>query len=291
VDPTPRTVTANGLEHAYLTEGDASAPLALCLHGFPDSATTWRLLAPALVDAGFRVVAPYLRGYAPSAVPADGRYQTGALSADAVALHEALGGDERAVLVGHDWGAMAAYGAAAHAPDRWRRVVTMAVPPASAMAGGLFAYDQLKRSFYMFVFQHPLAEMIVAADDLEFIDRLWADWSPGHDAADDVEAAKRCLRDPANLAAALGYYRAILGTTAPDPALADVQAATAAPTPQPTLYLHGRDDGCIGVELTRTAEAGLGPGSRVEVVDGAGHFLHLERPDVVGALVVDFLTA
>src|SRR5262252_8591367 len=108
-----RTVLANDLEFGILEAG--SGPLALCLHGFPDSAQTWRDLLPELADAGFRAVAPFMRGYAPTAVPADGRYQMGVLAADAIALHEALGADERAVIVGHDWGAGAAHGAAAAA--------------------------------------------------------------------------------------------------------------------------------------------------------------------------------
>jgi len=73
-------------------------------------------------------VAPFIRGYAPTAVPADGCFQLGALVADAAGLHDVLGGDERAVLIGNDWGAETAYGAGAFAPDRWRRVVTLAVP-------------------------------------------------------------------------------------------------------------------------------------------------------------------
>lgn len=278
----------NDVELAYLAEGPDDGPLALCLHGFPDSAWTWRFLSPVLADAGFRVVAPWLRGYAPSAVPADGHYQTGALAADACALHEALGGDDRAVIVGHDWGAVATYGAAAWQPQRWQRVVGAAVPPGAGT--WLLDYDQLKRSFYMFVFQHPLADMVVPADDLAFIDRLWADWSPGHDAREDLELLKPSLRGPANLAAALGYYRAALGTVPHDPGLADVQAAVGQPVPQPTLYLHGADDGCIGVDLAAGAEDHLGPGSRTEIIEGAGHFLHLERPDVVNPLIVDFLT-
>jgi pimeloyl-ACP methyl ester carboxylesterase len=127
-------------------------------------------------------------------------------------------------------------------------------------------------------------------DDLAFVDRLWADWSPGYDAGDDLPRVKDALREPGRLAAALGYYRAMIGGVGVDPSLDDVQAAAAAPTPQPTLYLHGADDGCMGVDLARGASACLpAEGSRVEIVDGAGHFLHLERPDEVNGLVVGFL--
>ena len=124
------SVAANGVDVTYFECGDG--PLALCLHGFPDSAHTWRHLLPALAAAGFRAVAPFTRGYAPTSVPDDGLFQTGALSADANAIHEALAGDADAVLVGHDWGAPTVYGAAAVAPDRWRRVVGLAVPPGPA---------------------------------------------------------------------------------------------------------------------------------------------------------------
>src|SRR5207249_2123394 len=137
------------------------------------------------------------RGYAPSGVPGDGAYDPGTLAADINELHAALGGDERAVLVGHDWGASTAYGASATAPARWRRVVTAAVPPAGSMANAFFNYDQIKRSFYIFFFQTPLAEMVVAMNDLEFIDRLWADWSPGYANTEDVTYVKESLREPA----------------------------------------------------------------------------------------------
>jgi len=280
--------TANDVRFAYFEAG--SGPLALCLHGFPDSAWTWRHLLPALADAGYRAVAPFLRGYAPTAVPADGRYQTAALGLDAIALHEALGGDEQAVIIGHDWGAMATYVAANHEPERWRRVVTMAVPPAGAVAGGFLTYQQLKRSWYMFFFQHGLSDMVVGMDDLSFIDGLWADWSPGYDASEDLPHVKDCLRDPANLQAALGYYRATLGGVGVDPDLDEVQNKGSLVTSQPTLYLHGRTDGCMGLEVAEAGSAFLtSPGSRMEVVDDAGHFLHIERPDVVNKLVLDFL--
>src|SRR5689334_19667198 len=120
---TTGSVKANGLEFGYLAAGPEDGPLALCLHGFPDSAHTWRHLLPELAADGYRAVAPFMRGYAPTSVPDDGAYQSGALAADANALHEELGGTSEAVIIGHDWGAFATYGAAAHAPERWRRVV------------------------------------------------------------------------------------------------------------------------------------------------------------------------
>jgi pimeloyl-ACP methyl ester carboxylesterase len=283
-------ITANDVQFAYFEAG--SGPLALCLHGFPDSAHTWRHLLPALADAGFHAVAPFLRGYAPTAVPADGRYQTGALGLDACALHEALGGDGSAVLIGHDWGAMATYVAGNHEPERWRRLVTMAVPPAGAVAGGFLTYAQLRKSWYMFFFQHGLSDVVVGMDDLAFIDALWADWSPGYDAGEDLAHVKDALREPANLQAALGYYRATLGGVGVDPALDSVQNKGGDPTAQPTLYLHGRTDGCMGIEVAEMAAPFLtSEGSRMEVVDDAGHFLHLERPDVVNRLIVDFVGA
>jgi pimeloyl-ACP methyl ester carboxylesterase len=273
------TVEANGLQFGVLEAG--SGPLALCLHGFPDAAYTWRHLLPVLAGAGFHAVAPFMRGYAPTAIPADGAYHLGALVADAVALHVVLGGDVNAVLIGHDWGAEAAYGAAAFAPDRWRRLVTLAIPPA-ALDEVLFSdYEQLKRSFYLFMFKEPagFAETVVARDDLAFLDKLWRDWSPGFEPGEHLARVKDCLRQPANLAAALGYYRA-----------AADQEAAGRQAPQPTLYLHGARDGCIGVDLVRGAERLLAPSSRMIVIDKAGHFLHLEEPGQVNDHILSWVT-
>jgi pimeloyl-ACP methyl ester carboxylesterase len=274
------TVRANGLQFGVLEAG--SGPLALCLHGFPDAAHTWRHLLPALAGAGFHAVAPFMRGYAPTAVPADGAYHLGALVADAVAFHEVLGGDANAVLIGHDWGAEAAYGAAAFAPGRWRRLVTLAVPPA-ALDEVLFSdYEQLKRFFYLFMFRDPagLAETVVARDDLAFLDKLWRDWSPGFSPGEHLARVKACLRQPANLAAVLGYYYR---------AAADQEAA-GRQAPQPTLYLHGARDGCIGVDLVRGAERLLAPSSRMIVIDDAGHFLHLEEPGQVNDHILSWVS-
>jgi pimeloyl-ACP methyl ester carboxylesterase len=288
-----RTDQINGVEFTSLTCGD-SGPLALCLHGFPDSAYTWRHLLPELAAAGFRGVAPFQRGYAPTAVPADGRYQTGMLAMDAIGFQEALGGGEQSVIIGHDWGATATHGAASFAPGRWSKVVSMSVPPGGSMGMAFLTnLDQLKRSWYMFFFQHPLADMVVPANDLAYIDMIWRDWSPGYvgDAlVADLEHTKSCLRDPANLQAALGYYRATLGAGLRDPDLEAVQAAGQQVPSQPMLYLHGADDGCIGREVAESARAMVTPNVTIEIVEGAGHFLQLERPDEVNARIVEFIS-
>ena len=286
---TTGTVSANGIDFTFLECG--TGPLALCLHGFPDSAHSWRYLLPALADAGFRAVAPFTRGYAPTSLATDGMYQTGALSADANALHEALGGDENAVIIGHDWGAPSVYGAAGSEPSRWKRVVGMAVPPGGAMnVAFINNMDQIKRSWYMFYFQHPLSDLVVPSNDLAFIDMLWRDWSPGYSGADDAENCKVSLRDPQHLSAALAYYRCTLGAGPRSEKYDAIQAAGGGELTQPTLYLHGASDGCIGREVAESITT-FAPWATLRIVEGAGHFLQLEKPDEVNALIVDWVTA
>ena len=284
-----RVVTANGVQFSYFESGPADGPLALCLHGFPDSASTWRFLLPELARAGFHAVAPFLRGYAPTAIPADGRYQIGALARDANSLHAALGGTDDAVIVGHDWGALTAYAAVAHQPDRWRRAVTAAVPPTASIGMSLFTYAQLQRSWYMFFFLSPLAEIALPLDDYAFIDGLWADWSPGYEASFDVARVKESIGDPAHIAAAIGYYRALYDPALADPELADEQNAALAPTPKPTLYLHGRNDGCMLLSSIGNPLEFMAEGSQMVVIEDAGHFMHVEQPDVVNRHIMEFL--
>ena len=286
---TSSTLRAGELDVTYLECG--SGPLALCLHGFPDSPHTWRHLLPALASAGYRAVAPFTRGYAPTSVPASGVYQTAVLARDANALHDALGGDERAVIIGHDWGAPSACGAAIDAPQRWSKVVSMAVPPGPAL-GAAFVGNlaQIQRSWYMFFFQHALANFVVPANDLAFVDMLWSQWSPGFDAREDLAHVKQALREPANLQAALGYYRATLGDGKRDPELAALQQRMGAEyPPQPLLYLHGADDGCVGREVAEAARAMSPATVRYEFVADAGHFLQLEQPQRVNQVVCDFV--
>ena len=282
-------VSANGTDFSYLECG--TGKLALLLHGFPDTAQTWRHLMPQLAEMGYRVVAPFMRGYAPSAVPSDGCYQTAMLARDANALHENLGGDSEAIIIGHDWGAPSCYGAAIDAPTRWHKVIGMAVPPTAAL-GMAFVQnlEQIKKSWYMFFFQHGLADLVVGANNHAFIEMLWRDWSPGYDASVDLEAIRKSLADPKNLQAALGYYRATLGDGYRDPQLSELQNQMAASVPtQPLLYLHGANDGCIGVDVVESAKKIAPANVKFEVVEAAGHFLQLEQPKVVNKLIYDFL--
>ncbi len=118
-------VTANGVRFNVLVRGQG--PLVLLLHGFPDTAHTWDHAASALAAAGFCAAAPFMRGYAPTTIPADGKYDTDTLGQDALALITALG-HSQAIVVGHDWGAGAAYCAAGLGPSALRFLVTVAIP-------------------------------------------------------------------------------------------------------------------------------------------------------------------
>jgi pimeloyl-ACP methyl ester carboxylesterase len=283
------SVRARGLTFATLEEGEG--PLVLCLHGFPDHSRSFRHQLPALAAAGFRAVAPALRGYAPTGPAPDGRYQSAALAADAVALIEALGYDD-AIVFGHDWGATAAYGAALAAPQRVRKLITAAVPYGPQVLGSfLTSYDQQRRSWYMFFFQTPFADAAVAHDDFAFLERLWRDWSPGWPyPPEEMAALKQTFRQPGVLEAALGYYRATFNPALQDPALATLQSRMMTdPIEVPGLVLHGANDGCMGAELVDGMAALFPRGLRVEIVPGTGHFLHQEAPERINTIVLDFL--
>lgn len=144
----------------------------------------------------------------------------------------------------------------------------------------------------MFFFQMPLAEGAVSADDMSFVDRLWEEWSPGLSkdvSRHAIAAAKMALRRPENLTAALGYYRAAFAGVPEDPAAARAQDVLFAMPPVPICYLHGVDDGCIGVADIGDPTLLLAPGSMFVQIPDAGHFLHLERPDAVHDALLAFL--
>ncbi|MGU3431884.1 alpha/beta fold hydrolase [Actinomycetes bacterium M1A6_2h] len=278
-----------------LTWGPTDGPMALCLHGFPDTARTWRHLGPALGASGWRVVAPYTRGFAPSSIPSDGSYHVGALMDDAIGIHAALGGDERAVVIGHDWGAVTANGLAAYANSPFTKVVSMSVPPMPAIlsAGGRrgprkvsLLGEQALRSSYMVFFQLPVLPERVFG---RLMPALWSYWSPSYDASDDIDAVLGSVGSREHTSAALGYYRALLRPLVPARYRAAQKAWGKSPS-VPMLYLHGADDGCISSDFADGVSRLMPGGSDVVVVPSAGHFLQLDRPDVIERHVVEFLS-
>lgn len=286
-----RVVSTPGLDIAYLEGGRPDAPLVICLHGFPDSAVTFRRLAADLVAAGYRVVVPWLRGYPPSQV-VDGPYQVAALARDALALLDAVGDGRPARLVGHDWGALAAYGAGVlGGPQRWERLVTLSVPPTRVFRSFLRGdWDQQRASWYQFLFQlEPLSDAAVSAGDFAFLERLWRSWSPGWEPdAEVLEAARDSIRR--GFPAALRFYRDTWQPARQHPDLAaDQRAIVDGPLAVPTLVLHGLQDGCILPGAFAAAGDYFAAEHRVQGVEGVGHFLHLEDPERVGRLVLDFL--
>jgi pimeloyl-ACP methyl ester carboxylesterase len=292
----PRRVRANGIDFAYLESGPAGAPLALLLHGFPDTARSLDRMRTALASAGWRAVAPWMRGYDPTSASPEGIYQPAALAQDAAALVEALSPGRPAALVGHDWGALAACGAGILRPELVRRVVSLALPHPAILAARLIGdVDQLKRSWYMWFFQLPgIPEMVVAGGDFGLVRRLWRDWSPGLDLTspeisshlDDVCAT---LDRPGVLEAALGYYRQMIDPTRQRDELLDAQLSMFGRLTVPALFVSGAEDGCFAPDAALESPSMCDAEVRVEVLDGCGHFLQLERPDDVAGLVVDFL--
>lgn len=285
-------VGAPAVQLRALTWGPADGPIALCLHGFPDTAYGFRRLAPHLVSAGYRVIAPFMRGYVPSSVPTDGAYHMGALMDDALRVRAASNPTDADVVIGHDWGAVAATGLAAMPESPFRKAVVMSVPPAAMLraerspALWRLLPGQLLRSWYISYFQLPVAP---ERSGSWIVPLLWRRWSPGYGAAQDLRHVDAAIGAPDRWRAALGPYRATIRNTRPPARYAELHRWWTAPPLLPTLYLHGADDGCMTAQFTRFVPAALPAGSGAAVVDGAGHFLHLERPDDVGRRIVEFL--
>ena len=214
-------IQVRGLNFAYLEQGEG--PLIMLLHGFPDNAQTWSHQMPALAAQGYRVIAPYLRGYPPTDLGEGGFYDKATLVADVAALIQAFGAGKPCHLVGQDWGAIIGYGVLAAYPELIARAVLMAVPHPGQVTQSLVDAKHIQRSFHWWFFQMPdLPEKALAANNLAFIDYLWNYWTTeGYQDDAHMRSVKETLTQPGVLAATLGYYRAMFDAAKADPALAD----------------------------------------------------------------------
>jgi pimeloyl-ACP methyl ester carboxylesterase len=280
-----RQETVNGLRQACFDQGEGE--LVLLLHGFPDTPHTWAQLAPAFVSAGYRVAAPFLRGYPPSGAPADDAYSARILGQDVIAWLDVLGA-ERAIVVGHDWGAFAAYAAANLAPVRLRKLVTLAIPHPGSLRLSLRV---LRKSRHFVTFQlrgRTLARL--ERDDFEGIRALCHEWSPGWRMSDeDLALVKETLGVPGALDAALGYYRDFR-RDAVGPRGRETRQLLRTRTTVPTLAFFGEDDGALdqsGIEGTRPWFEG---GYSLVRLAGVGHFIHREVPDLFLTRTLEFLS-
>lgn len=266
-------ITANGCRFAYLEQGEG--PLVLLLHGFPDTAHTWDHVRPALADAGFRAVSPFLRGYAPSEIPdrdTDGR----TLGQDVLALIEAFGADQ-AIVVGHDYGASATYAAAALGPDKISKMVTVAIPHPASLKPSLGLLWNVRHFFGL---RLPGALGRFCANDFADVDMYYRRWSPTWAIpTDETESAKNAFAAPGSANAAIGYYRAL---ELPAPKWLRKKVAI------PTLCVAGEDDPNLPVAAFHAAARRYTGDYQVQALPG-GHWVHRESPDRFIELLLEFV--
>ncbi|MFL5955170.1 MAG: alpha/beta fold hydrolase [Gaiellaceae bacterium] len=270
-----RITTPDGLALNVRDEGDG-APVVL-LHGFPDSSHVWRKQIPALVGAGFRAIAPDLRGYGESDKPQEvDAYRMTTSAADVVAILDALG-IERAHVVGHDWGAGLAWVVAGLHPDRVEKLVAMSVGHPDAQEPTV---EQREKSWYMLWFQFEgLAEEVIPRDDW----KLLREWTRGDG---DVERYIADLSRPGAMTAALNWYRAnVLPQRELVPKRAFPQVAA------PTMGLWSSGDHYLLEAPIKASGQHVAGGWRYERIDGASHWLQLDQPERVNELLLEFLAS
>jgi pimeloyl-ACP methyl ester carboxylesterase len=268
-----RRIPGDGIELDVLDEGEG-APVLL-VHGFPDSAHLWRAQIPALTGAGLRAIAPDMRGFGASDKPeAVDAYGLGRAVADLVAVLEALG-IERARVVGHDWGAAVAWLLAAIHPQRVERLVAMSVGHPGARTRSV---ADREKAWYQLLFQFEgVAEELLRRDDWALL-REWL-----RDAADTDRYIEDLAR-PGALTAGLNWYRANL-----HPARELEPRPPIPPVAAPTLGLWSSGDHYLNeAPMVRSAEYVTGPW-RYERIEGASHWMQLDAPERVNALLVEFL--
>lgn len=283
---TTAAVTVPGGTFHCLMGGPKDAPLVLILHGFPDYPPTFTAVLERVCAAGYRAVAPWLRGYRPSVLT--GPFTLERLAIDALEIAYALAPGRPVHLVGHDWGAAIAHLAATSAPHSVASLTRLALPHPLTFAHALATQPtQRAHSWYMLLFQSPRVPEWLCADKRgAFLDLLWRTWSPGYRMPPAEWAAlQQCLT--ASMPAPLQYYRSIIRPFAPT--IRRVRQGARERVTVPTLHIHGADDGCVRPAATDGQERWhVGPFTR-EIWPGVGHFLHLEAPERVADRILDHL--
>ncbi len=267
-------VSVNGLRMHVRSAGEG--PAVLLMHGFPDTHVVWRKQVGPLVRAGYRVIAPDLRGYGQSDAPeAVSAYRIEHICADMLALLDVLG-IERARVVGHDWGALAGWLLCVEAPERVEQYVALSVghPAALARAG----IQQHLRSSYMLWFMTPvLAEKALMAGDFYAMQHFTSERS-------QVMHWRRDLREPGRMTAALNYYRANVPRG----------LALGGKVDQVTVPVMGiwsdRDPALTEAQMRDSARY-VTAAFRYERIEGADHWLQLTAADRVNALLLDFFAS
>lgn len=289
------TLKNGPLTFSALTDGfdrNPDGPIVICLHGFPDNARSFRFQLPALADAGFRAVAPTLRGYEPSSQPGNGDYEMATIGRDVIAWTDELGAD-KVHLVGHDWGAGISYVAAALAPERFLSVTTIAVPHGARFIPAIKQVPvQLLKSWYMNFFQlRGLADWLVERNDWAFIQWLWKNWSPGYVLPTEEWANLRAtFSAPGVKKAMLAYYRTNVSPSVMF-GFKQLEAAALTTVPVRTLAITGADDGCIDTRMYDHCfvDEDFPQGFRIERIEGAGHFAHQEKPQEINRLLLEWV--
>ncbi len=272
-----------GVRLHYVEAGEG--PLVVLLHGFPEFWYSWRHQIPALAQAGFRVVAPDMRGYDLSDKPQGWRAYDSSLLADDIAGLIRSFGEKDAYVVGHDWGAAVAYAVAMDHPEVVRRLAILNVPHPTRMLEGFRTLKQLRKSWYMFFFQIPkLPEYLIARDDFSFAKRSLRSDSKEAFSDEDLERYAEAWSQPGALTGMINYYRAALRRS-PGKALAQMK-----PIAAQTMVIWGMRDRHLGSELAEPAPEWV-PDVRMERIPEATHWVQHDAPERVSELLVEFLGA